>query len=263
MNDADYTHRQLSPPYVVELVDDHGNTADNRAKLGRALQERGVRVEAFARQIAGALGFQPVISAARRQWPDGRTDLAETAYLGRLLDWGVENAAMFRRVLYLAFDDLEAPMAEQAGRNRANNCTTVVDMVRVAQSFLLQHPSEPAFAHYLTKPPTPVPITRATGVGAVRVPRYDVHRLLDATDAGHGITDRRKRAMQRGFERMERLQTAMIYIKHIGTELETARRAVASMPQPQRAIVTQHLQATGNGLLAYLCAGGRAPALRA
>lgn len=204
-------------------------TQPNATFIGNALTA-GMGIEKFADAVARVVGFQPIRQKAPRSTPDGQIETGNESYIGQFLAWGNANREAFKRVLYTVFNNYAAPMQTNVTNAVAGNVTINVDMAVRAKHFVHTHPAQQVFEKYLT--PIPIPTPQSDTPFMMTIPSYDVRQIADVREAGAGISDYRKRAMQRGFLRMERLHSVMVCMNHIGDEMKAAKEAVAALNLP-------------------------------
>jgi hypothetical protein len=182
--------------------------------LRNAIVAKGQTIENFAKALASFLGFQPVAQINMREMEvQDVISVSNTSYLSHVLEWGNSNQDMLKRFLVANFDHMQPVVQQNVDDVVERNCVDVVDIFAQADEFLETHTPGPAFRKYLTKTPYFVlgdPFN-------IRVPRYNPHQLAHATA---GISERRLKAMQRGYKRMERLYTAYMSLKMIGEMVE-------------------------------------------
>jgi hypothetical protein len=176
-------------------------------------------VHGFALAVHRLVGYQPVPQAAVRNLRDRSIDTSEGGYVGEFLKWGSANVDGLLSILYTVFDHFGANLNETCARAVNHTCTDEVDIAARAQAYLLAHPPGEGFGKYLVKPTEASPDHMFT----VIVPRYRVTQLVADRIHDTQITPTRMRALQRGFDRMEQLNTALIWIKHIREEVAAAR----------------------------------------
>jgi hypothetical protein len=245
---------------LVELDDADADitTVDNANMLARLLpaghgMNVGVGVGAgtsvidvFATYIASVLGFQPVPQRARRLQPNGEIDTENGSYVAELLFWGAANREAFKRILYAVFNQYADTLHDNVTTVIENTGFIGIDVTRRAKGFLNTHTPQRAFHKYLTA----IPEVVQDSVFLMRVPSYDVRVLTAERDAGAGISDYRLRAMQRGYLRMERLQSTMMWAAEMGDVLRNARSIAKNIDIPDACRAT--ILNSNDKLLTYL-----------
>ena len=214
---------------TIDVEDPAANIATTRniTDIGAAVTA-GVGIQKFVDSVARIVGFQPVPQKTRQSTVDGAAiDLDPDAYLGKFLQWGNVNREMFKRVMYTLFNNYAGEMQANVATAIAGNATHQVDMTVRAKHFVDTHSPLQTFSKYLTPTPAATPLPASPFM--MTIPTYDVRQVAAVRQAGTGISNYRKRAMQRGFFRMERLNSAMIWINHIGDEMRAAKAAVAAL----------------------------------
>lgn len=182
---------------------------------------KNLRVETFAHErVPAVLGYKPVLQAAPMREANGSVNLTQGGYLGQLLAWGTNHRQLLQRVLVAAFDNAAAPVRANQATNVGLNCTQPVNIFDRTNEFLQSHAPNRVFRRYLVKPSA----ADANDVAIVHVPRYNPGELQGTGD----LSDGRKASLVRGFERMERVHTAMMWIKHIKRMMDEIRAAPAA-----------------------------------
>ena len=250
---------------LLVKLDDAGaviTTIDNADMLARLLpaghgMNVGVGVGAgtsvidvFATYIASVLGFQPVPQRARRLQPDGEIDTEDGSYVAELLFWGAANREAFKRILYAVFNKYADALHVNVTNAIENTGFITIDVTRRAKGFLNTHTPQRAFHKYLTA----IPEVVENNVFLMHVPSYDVRVLTAERDAGAGISDYRLRAMQRGYLRMERLQSTMMWAAEMGDVLRNARSIARNIDLSDDCRAT--ILDSGDKLLTYLFSNG-------
>ena len=203
-------------------------------------------IDVFATYIASVLGFQPVPQRARRLQPSGEIDTENGSYVAELLFWGAANREAFKRILYAVFNQYADTLHDNVTNAIANTGFIGIDVTRRAKGFLNTHTPQRAFHKYLTA----IPEVVQDNVFLMHVPSYDVRVLTAERDAGAGISDYRLRAMQRGYLRMERLQSTMMWAAEMGDVLRNARSIAKNINIPDACRAT--ILNSNDKLLTYL-----------
>lgn len=223
------------------------NTAAYRSAMYGLLAYGKLSPWTFRTEVRMVLGVQPVPQAASPR------DMTETGYVGQFLQWGSTDVARFRYTLTRLFGSA-LPKADQHDQDTMvqHNCRKRIDITqRATEATANKKRLTDRFAQYFTFPPT---MMRPTfSVFDMEVPTYDVADLPGA--ASLPIT--RQLAINRGFERTERLASAHLYIAGLSEVLRAAKLILADTMSPEkRALLLQnHPQFSRNFILAYLLEG--------
>jgi len=243
---------------LADVVDPAVNlfNAVNINRIATALSTgAGVGIDGFVDAVARVVGFQPVPQKTPRSTADGAIDERPEGYIGVFLDWGNVNRVAFNRVVCTVFNNYLGQMRANVAGAVAGNVRVSTDVTARAKQYVATHPPTQVFEKYLTPVPVPSPLPASPFM--MTLPTYDVRQIAHIRQAGNGISNYRKRAMQRGFYRMERLNTAMIWMDHIGDEMRAAKAAIAGLNIVAGDLTVLRGAGTGagapaNSILAYL-----------
>ncbi len=199
------------------------NTAANRDILANALADAGINVEQFSNQIKVVLGFHPVPTNVRKYANNQLTpDMSPEGFLGAFLAWGSAQPLALRNALAKVFNPTKrGDIQDDTEEIKKSNCTRSVNVPRFAKEYLQQHKPDDVFAKYLAKAPRP---TQGKWE-LIDIGKYDFDELrrMGTTD----IPAKRGVAMNRGFERMARLQYLLVWIHNISTWIRATKPLVA------------------------------------
>lgn len=190
------------------------------ARFGPAITPRDV-MQQMAIEVGKALGFKPVPQSAKRVTDTGALNTDDDGYFAYLLQWGESNRGALQRLLLFLFNELEDSVTVWASDVCAGTCFDDINMLDRARRHVAAN-ADVYKAYHVSDPKMP---DRPENTLVVRVPRYRVDRL-----AVQGIDARRRKALERGFFAMERLNTAYRYILHLTAQIEEIRRVFTEHP---------------------------------
>jgi hypothetical protein len=212
--------------------------------LSTMLGGKNMDVDEFAAKIAGQLGFNPVRQGAKRKTAAQEIPTGDHSFLREFLQWGLENPAAYRHVMFMVF----APGAEADAERftqwaKSKNCRARKNIKDYVETYLTRFPPEAVFDRYLVGPPEMTEHMYMMDVG-----KYDATMLEESS---HGVGPRKKGILSRAYRRVRDRFMLLIYIRELNRHIDALRDALQSITEdpviaPGRNVLLDYLKTGPN-----------------